>query len=162
MCIRDSYDDKKEAGNALLELCRNRTSPDAAPIGQYRGFAMELFFDTFQKEFKVVLKHELKHTVTLGNDVYGNIQRMDNSLQSLPDRLQSCCQVLENTKNQLENAEREVEKTFAQEDELKIKSTRLAELNSLLDLDKTENAIVDDEKTEPEMRQEISLEVNER
>ena len=107
-------------------------------------------FDSFSREYKITLKHELRHTVTLGTDIFGNIQRLDNALNSFQEKLTACEAQLENTKVQLENAKLEVQKPFPQEDELKTKTARLNELNAMLNLDKRENEIVDGERAEEE------------
>ena len=142
--------DKKAAGEAIIGLCKSMTNPDPIHIGEYRGFDMELFFDSFSREYKITLKHELRHTVTLGTDIFGNIQRLDNALNSFQEKLTACEAQLENTKVQLENAKLEVQKPFPQEDELKTKTARLNELNAMLNLDKRENEIVDGERAEEE------------
>lgn len=142
------YTDKKEAGTALLAACKAMTSPDAVPLGQYRGFAMELSFDSFSREFKVTLKGALRHPVSLGTDVFGNIQRLDNALAAMPEQLTACGEQLENAKTQLATAKIEVDKPFPREDELKTKTARLDELNILLNMDKRENEIGDTEPDE--------------
>lgn len=142
--------DKKAAGEAIIGLCKSMTNPDPIHIGEYRGFDMELFFDSFSREYKITLKHELRHTVTLGTDIFGNIQRLDNALNSFQEKLTASEAQLENTKVQLENAKLEVQKPFPQEDELKTKTARLNELNAMLNLDKRENEIVDGERAEEE------------
>lgn len=142
--------DKKAAGEAIIGLCKSMTNPDPIHIGEYRGFDMELFFDSFSREYKITMKHELRHTVTLGTDIFGNIQRLDNALNSFQEKLTACEAQLENTKVQLENAKLEVQKPFPQEDELKTKTARLNELNAMLNLDKRENEIVDGERAEEE------------
>ena len=142
--------DKKAAGEAIIGLCKSMTNPDPIHIGEYRGFDMELFFDSFSREYKITLKHELRHTVTLGTDIFGNIQRLDNALNSFQEKLTACEAQLENTKVQLENAKLEVQKPFPQEEELKTKTVRLNELNAMLNLDKRENEIVDGERAEEE------------
>ena len=142
--------DKKAAGEAIIGLCKSMTNPDPIHIGEYRGFDMELFFDSFSREYKITLKHELRHTVTLGTDIFGNIQRLDNALNSFQEKLTACEAQLENTKVQLENAKLEVQKPFPQEEELKTKTARLNELNAMLNLDKRENEIVDGERAEEE------------
>lgn len=142
--------DKKAAGEAIIGLCKTMTNPDPIHIGEYRGFDMELFFDSFSREYKITLKHELRHTVTLGTDIFGNIQRLDNALNSFQEKLTACEAQLENTKVQLENAKLEVQKPFPQEEELKTKTERLNELNAMLNLDKRENEIVDGERAEEE------------
>ncbi len=94
----------------------------------------------------ITLKNSLRHTTALGTDIFGNIQRLDNLISGFGDKLKACEAQLENEKVQLEVAKQDVEKPFAHEEELKTKSGRLAELNALLDLNKTDNEIVDDEK----------------
>lgn len=142
--------EKKAAGDAILGLCKSMTSPDPIPIGQYRGFDMELSFDTFSREYKITLIHQLRHTVTLGTDIFGNIQRLDNTFGAFEERMAACAEQLENTRVQLENAKAEVQKPFPQEEELAAKTTRLNELNALLNLDKKENEIVDGERGDEE------------
>ena len=142
--------DKKDAGDAILGLCKSMTTPDPISIGRYRGFDMELSFDTFSREYKITLIHQLRHTVTLGTDIFGNIQRLDNALGAFEERMAACVEQLENTHVQLENAKVEVQKPFPQEEELKTKTERLNELNALLNLDKKENEIVDGERGEEE------------
>lgn len=147
------YTDKKAAGSAILAACKAMTSSDPVPLGQYRGFAMDLSFESLFREFKVTLKGALYYTTPLGTDIFGNILRLDNLLGSMEERISTCREQLENTKVQLENAKLEVEKPFPQEDELKRKSARLDELNILLNMDKRESEIVDgdvgDEVTVP-------------
>ena len=142
--------EKKAAGDAILGLCKSMTSPEPISIGQYRGFDMELSFDTFSREYKITLIHQLRHTVTLGTDIFGNIQRLDNTLAAFEERMAACAEQLENTRVQLENAKAEVQKPFSQEEELKAKSERLNELNAMLNLDKRENEIVDGERADEE------------
>ena len=142
--------DKKDAGDAILGLCKSMTTPDPISIGRYRGFDMELSFDTFSREYKITLIHQLRHTVTLGTDIFGNIQRLDNALGAFEERMAACVAQLENTHVQLENAKVEVQKPIPQEEELKTKTERLNELNALLNLDKKENEIVDGERGEEE------------
>ncbi len=139
------YEEKAEAGTALIEACKQMHSPDAVVIGQYRGFQMSLSFDGFEKQYKVHLKHNLTHTVTLGTDIYGNILRLDNALEGLEKKWERCEQELENLNKQFEIAKVDVEKPFAQEDELKTKTARLNELNALLNVDKRESEMVMDE-----------------
>ena len=142
--------EKKAAGDAILGLCKSMTSPEPISIGQYRGFDMELSFDTFSREYKITLIHQLRHTVTLGSDIFGNIQRLDNTFGAFEERMAACVEQLENTRVQLENAKAEVQKPFPQEEELAAKAARLNELNALLNLDKKENEIVDGERGEEE------------
>ena len=151
MVIKDkTFVDKKEAGTEILAICKTMTNPEPIPLGSYRGFEMELFFDTFSKEYKITLKNELRHTTALGTDIFGNIQRLDNLITSFPEKQTSCENQLENEKVQLENAKAELDKPFVHEEELKTKSARLAELNALLDLNKKDNEIVDGEREDEE------------
>ena len=148
-----AYIEKKAAGSALLAAAHNMTSPDAIPIGMYRGFAMVLSFDTFAKEYRLNLKGQLSHPISLGTDLFGNIQRIDNMLAGLESDLQQCEAQLDNARVQLSNAKAAVDKPFPQEDELKTKLARLDELNILLNLDKRENEIVDGEPDESEPKE---------
>ncbi len=142
------YTGKKAAGSAILAACKAMTSPDPVPLGQYRGFDMDLSFNNFSREYQITMKGALHHTATLGTDIYGNILRLDNVLGTMEERLIANREQLENTKVQLANAKAEVEKPFAKEDELKTKMARLDELNILLNMDKKENEIVDGEPDE--------------
>ena len=148
-----AYIEKKAAGSALLAAAHNMTSPDAIPIGMYRGFAMVLSFDTFAKEYQLNLKGQLSHPISLGTDLFGNIQRIDNMLAGLESDLRQCEAQLDNARVQLSNAKAAVDKPFPQEDELKTKLARLDELNILLNLDKRENEIVDGEPDEGEPKE---------
>ena len=143
-----TFTEKKAAGSAILAACQNMTSPAAVPLGQYRGFSMELSFDTLSREYKVSLIGSLTHTAALGTDIFGNIQRLDNLLEGIESHLHDAEAKLENVKVQLENAKAEVTKPFPQEEELKQKMARLDELNISLNLDKHENEIVDGERDE--------------
>ena len=145
-----TFTEKKAAGSAILEACQNMTSPAAVPIGRYRGFAIELSFDTLTRNYKVSLIGSLTHTAVLGTDIFGNIQRMDNLLEGFEDQMHNTEAQLENVKVQLENAKAEVEKPFPQEEELQQKTARLNELNIKLNMDKRENEIVDGDRDEDE------------
>ena len=146
MVIEDvTYDEKKGAGSAILVACKAMTSPEPKSIGAYRGFNMELSFNFFEKEYVLTLVGSLRHSVSLGADIYGNITRLDNLISSMPDKLKACEERLADTKVQLENAKAEVERPFPQEKELSQKMERLAELNALLDMDHTDNEIVEGE-----------------
>ena len=138
-----NYAEKKDAGIALIETCKAQTSPEPREVGSYRGFILLLSYDTFGKIFQLTLKGMLSHTIELGSDIHGNIQRMENVLEMFPARLNACEQALANLHIQIENAKAEMEKPFTQEDELKIKSARLAELDSMLNMDKRENDTLD-------------------
>ena len=156
-----TYADKKEAGAALLTMCQTMLSPEATQIGSYRGLTLELAFDTFAREYRLTMIGQLRHTVTLGTDVFGNLQRMDNALEGLPIKEQACREQLSNLQTQLETAKAEVQKPFPREEELTTKTARLEELNSLLNLDHKEPEIVDaepDEDQRPPERRRPQLE----
>ena len=142
------YSEKADAGNAILEACKAMTNPEPIPLGEYRGFTMELYFEA--REYKVRLKGELGYPVTLGTDTFGNITRLDNALEGLPKRLEMNEMELDNLKKQFETAKVDVERPFQQEEELKAKTDRLNELNALLNVDKRENEIVGGEPDEGE------------
>lgn len=145
------YEEKKEVGTAILEACKAMTSPEPKEVGSYRGFTLLLSYDIVAKVFRMTLRGELSHTVELGSDIHGNIQRMENVLESLPSRLSACEKALATLKEQMENAKAEVEKPFEQEQELSEKAARLAELNALLNMDKRENAALDAEPEHTEI-----------
>ena len=156
-----THADKKEAGAALLTMCQTMLSPEATQIGSYRGLTLELAFDTFAREYRLTMIGQLRHTVTLGTDVFGNLQRMDNVLEGLPIKEQTCREQLSNLQTQLETAKAEVQKPFPREAELNTKTARLEELNSLLNLDHKEPEIVDaepDEDQRPPERRRPQLE----
>lgn len=146
-----SYTEKAEAGQVIIEACKAKTTSEPTPLGEYRGFKMELEFDTFERAYAVKLKGHFTHSVTLGTDVYGNITRIDNAVDNIETRLHKAEEQLKNTKAQLETAKVEVEKPFAQEDELKQKMTRLTELNALLDMDKGDTPVVGGEPDEGDL-----------
>ena len=155
------HTDKKEAGAALLTMCQTMLSPEATQIGSYRGLTLELAFDTFAREYRLTMIGQLRHTVTLGTDVFGNLQRMDNALEGLPIKEQTCREQLSNLQTQLETAKVEVQKPFPREAELNTKTARLEELNSLLNLDHKEPEIVDaepDEAPRPRERPSTQME----
>ena len=139
------YAEKKDAGAAILEACKAMTSPEAKEIGTYRGFTLLLSYDVLSKVFRMTLRGELSHTVELGSDIYGNIQRMENMFEAFPVRFSACEKALVTLKEQMENAKAEVEKPFAQEQELSEKTARLAEFDALLNIDKRENDVLDAE-----------------
>lgn len=156
-----THADKKEAGAALLTMCQTMLSPEATQIGSYRGLTLELAFDTFAREYRLTMIGQLRHTVTMGTDVFGNLQRMDNALEGLPIKEQTCREQLSNLQTQLETAKAEVQKPFPREAELNTKTARLEELNTLLNLDHKEPEIVDaepDEDQRPPERRRPQLE----
>ena len=145
-----SYSEKAEAGQAIINACKSMNSPDAIPLGEYRGFQMELYFDTVQRNYVVKLKGETRRDVPLGDDSHGNIVRIDNGIERFEETLADTKNSLENTEKQFETAKQEIEKPFAKEEELRAKTARLDELNILLNMDKKENEIVGGEPDEGE------------
>ena len=142
---------KKEAGTAIIEACKAMTSPDPVPMGEYRGFQMILFFDSYAKEYRVTLSGALSHTVKLGTDIHGNITRLDNVLEGFAASLQSCENSLADTQEQMKAAQGEVLRPFPQEQEYLTKSLRLKEVNSLLNMDEKDNAVLDAAPDEGDM-----------
>lgn len=147
------YSEKAEAGKAIIEACKQMNSPDPIPLGKYRGFDTELLFNSTERTYEVKLKGATSRNVTLGDDAYGNITRLDNGIEKFAESLTFAENELENTQNQFETAKKEVQKPFAQEEDLKAKLSRLDELNILLNMDKTENEIVGGEPDESEKPQ---------
>ena len=145
-----SYSEKAEAGQEIINACKSMNSPDAIPLGEYRGFQMELYFDTVQRNYVVKLKGETSRDVPLGDDAHGNIVRIDNGIERFEETLADTKNSLENTEKQFETAKQEIEKPFAKEEELRAKTARLDELNILLNMDKKENEIVGGEPDEGE------------
>ena len=145
-----SYSEKAEAGQAIINACKSMNSPDAIPLGEYRGFQMELYFDTVQRNYVVKLKGETSRDVPLGDDSHGNIVRIDNGIERFEEALADTKNSLENTEKQFETAKQEIEKPFAKEEELRAKTARLDELNILLNMDKKESEIVGGEPDEGE------------
>lgn len=143
-----AYTEKADAGEILLAACKDTKSDDPVLLGSYRGFQMELSFDSFRNEFDVTLKGAVSHRVALGTDARGNITRLDNALAGIPECLERANEQLNNLYNQQEAAKAEVGKPFPQEAELTAKSQRLAELDAALNTE--DSAEKRDERSEPE------------
>ena len=131
--------DKKQAGNAILLACKGYDGQDKKYIGEYRGFDLYIQFNSLSQYYIMSLKKELYYPVELGNDVYGNLTRIDNAIENIPKSLKVERELLQNTLQQLYNAELEVEKPFEKEDELNDALKKLSKINKELDLDKKEN-----------------------
>lgn len=130
------FDDRKDAGSAIIDICKEMKTADVqVPIGEYMGMKMTASFDPFFRKFNVTLKGQLSHTVEVGSDPSGNITRINNALENMTKQMEESVAKLENVQKQLETAKIEVTKPFAHEQELSDKLQRLAELNSLLDMD---------------------------
>ena len=141
------YDDKKAAGERLLLARQEMPNADMMLLGTYRGFELNIRFDSFKNEHQAVLRAELSYPVSLGDDARGNITRLDNSIDNFTDRIADAENALQNLEQQKQAAEVEVAKPFAQEEELAEKSARLSELNALLNIDRS-SAQDSPEKTE--------------
>ena len=131
----DTLTDKENAGAALLDACKEVKNSEPVQIGSYRSFAMSVTFDAFRKEYTLLLKGQMTHRVTLGADPRGNLIRIDNALAQMPQRLEAVKNQLDNLYQQQTAAKAEVGKPFPQEQELRDKSARLAELDVLLNID---------------------------
>ena len=138
-----SYSEKAEGGQKIIDACKEMTSPDPIPLGKYRGFDLELSFDTFEKAYQVKIKGSLSRSVSLGTDAVGNITRIDNAIEKIPERLEAKSRELSTLEQQFATAKAEVEKPFDKEEELTEKTNRLNVLNGLLNVDKRENELVD-------------------
>lgn len=143
------FDDKKAAGERLLLARQEMPNADMMLLGTYRGFELNIRFDSFKNEHQAVLRAELSYPVSLGDDARGNITRLDNAIDNFADRIADAENALQNLEQQKQAAEIEVAKPFVQEEELQEKSARLAELNALLNIDRDCSSSQDDpEETE--------------
>ena len=151
------YTDKKEAGTAIIAMCKEIKGINAsADVGEYLGFKLNVTFDSFNNKFVMNVKGAMSHPMEVGSDPLGNITRINNVLEAMPTQLEEAQTKLSNVEHQLETAKAEVDKPFPQEAELSEKLERLAELNALLNMDEKGNDAIgmDDEATEPEKSQE--------
>ena len=137
------YDDKKAAGERLLLARQEMPNADMMLLGTYRGFELNIRFDSFKNEHQAVLRAELSYPVSLGDDARGNITRLDHAIDNFADRIADAENALQNLEQQKQAAEVEVAKPFAQEEELAEKSARLAELNALLNIDRDRSSSQD-------------------
>ena len=137
------FDDKKAAGERLLLARQEMPNADMMLLGTYRGFELNIRFDSFKNEHQAVLRAELSYPVSLGDDARGNITRLDNAIDNFADRIADAENALQNLEQQKQAAEVEVAKPFAQEEELAEKSARLAELNALLNIDRDRSSSQD-------------------
>ncbi len=156
------YTDKKEAGTALIEMCKEiKAFHDPVTIGEYAGFQMAVAYDFINHKFVMNLKGEISHNLEIGSDPLGNITRINNTLEVMPRQLSNMEAKLETVEKQLETAKEEVQKPFAQEAQLTEKTERLAALNALLNMDETGIDVADiDNEAEadiPEQKPKPSL-----
>lgn len=131
----DTLTDKENAGAALLDACKEVKGSEPVQIGSYRGFAMFVAFDAFQKEYTLQLKGRMTHRTALGADPRGNLTRIDNALSQMPQRLDNVKVQLDNLYQQQAAAKEEVGKAFPYEEELRVKNARLVELDIELNMD---------------------------
>ena len=147
-----AYTDRKEAGEALIDACRNFGRVDVEnTVGSFRGFALNVFYDSYGMKYVLNIKGSCSNRISVGKDALGNMQRISNALAKLPEDLEEAQQKLENVQRQLAIAKEEVEKPFVKEAELQEKLERLAELNALLNMDEkspAETAGLDEEDWE--------------
>ena len=136
--------DKETAGKAILDVCTKMTGSDAVALGEYRGFSLVVAYDSISNEYRMTMRGTLTHSVTLGADVFGNITRMDNMLDSFATKQAVVRDDLADTEKQLANAREEMDAPFAKEDELAQKSARLKQLNILLNMDQKDRSVIDD------------------
>ena len=139
------YDEKADAGQAIIDVCKTLSDSNTYPLGEYRGFKMEVHYEPFSHQHRVEIKGAISHQGVLGSDPLGNITRIDNVIDGLEKVLENEKAELSNTQKQLKIAKEQLRKPFSREDELKQKEARLSELNTLLNVDKKENEIVNDE-----------------
>ena len=142
------YAEKADAGEWILAACKEVKGSDPVPLGSYRGFQMELSFDSFRHEYDIVLKGSMSHRVALGTDARGNITRLDNALAGIPEKLERANEQLTNLYNQQEATKGELGKPFPQEAELMAKSQRLAELDAALNMEDTVESRAEKKSTE--------------
>ena len=144
------YTEKEQAGKAILEACKTKTNPDLEDIGEYRGFRLELGFNSVEREFTMTIKNKYSYNIMLGSDVYGNITRINNALEAIKDKIPDERLRIEDIEKQLENAKIEMQKPFPQAELLDEKMKRLEELNILLKLDEKEKQVLDTSNDEIE------------
>lgn len=142
------YDEKQKAGEMLISECKKTITDESKIIGEYKGFEMELKFSSFFKEYNLILRKNSVVSINLGTSELGNITRIDNALNNIPALLIKSEEELIRTKEQLEKAKEEFGKPFIQEEELKNKTKRLNEVNTLLNMNEKTRELIDDEDEE--------------
>ena len=145
------YEEKKEAGEKILELCKEVKIMDNFKIGVWQGFELSLSFDRFEMVYNIMMKGELSHFTQLGSDIFGNIQRMNNTLEKMPEVEKIIAEKLKETENQLENAKKEVQAPFMYEEDLRTKNERLEMLNALLSMDEKKEDVPQKDYAHKEM-----------
>ena len=144
------YSEKADAGQAIIDVCKTLPDTQIYPLGEYRGFKLSVHYEPFSHQHRVTIKGAISHEGILGTDAIGNITRIDNVIDGLEQMLTTTNALRDTTETQLANAKEQLEKPFAKDEELKQKEARLRELNALLNVDKRENEMVDDEPDQEE------------
>ena len=142
------YTEKQEAGKSLLQSINNLKSMETREIGEYRGFTMEISFDSITRNIRLKLKNKFSYSIDLGTDVNGNITRINNCLENIAKDIPHERDLLDNTYFQLENAKQESQKEFPKEQELQEKLRKLEEINAELKINENEHEMLGDEKEE--------------
>ncbi|MBO5494529.1 MAG: DEAD/DEAH box helicase family protein [Eubacterium sp.] len=144
------YSEKADAGQAIIDVCKTLPDTQIYPLGEYRGFKLSVHYEPFSHQHRVTIKGTISHEGILGTDAIGNITRIDNVIDGLEQMLTTTKALRDTTETQLANAKEQLEKPFAKDEELKQKEARLRELNALLNVDKRENEMVDEEPEQDE------------
>ncbi len=139
------YSEKADAGQAIIDVCKTLPDTQIYPLGEYRGFKLSVHYEPFSHQHRVTIKGTISYEGVLGTDAIGNITRIDNVIDGLEQMLTTTKALRDTTETQLANAKEQLEKPFAKDEELKQKEARLRELNALLNVDKRENELVDEE-----------------
>lgn len=156
------FDEKKAAGERLMLACKEMPNADMMLLGTYRGFELNIRFDSFKNEHQIVLRGELSYSVPLGDDPRGNIVRLDNAIGNFADRIADADAALDSLEQQKQAAEVEIAKPFAQEEELQTKSARLAELDALLNMEHQSSRTEPEAEEKPDARPSVLAALEEK
>ena len=156
------FDEKKAAGERLMLACKEMPNADMMLLGTYRGFELNIRFDSFKNEHQIVLRGELSYPVPLGDDPRGNIVRLDNAIGNFADRIADADAALDSLEQQKQAAEVEIAKPFAQEEELAEKSARLAELDALLNMEHQSSRTEPEAEEKPDARPSVLVALEEK
>ena len=156
------FDEKKAAGERLMLACKEMPNADMMLLGTYRGFELNIRFDSFKNEHQIVLRGELSYPVPLGDDPRGNIVRLDNAIGNFADRIADAEAALDSLEQQKQTAEVEIAKPFAQEEELQTKSARLAELDALLNMEHQSSRTEPEAEEKPDARPSVLAALEEK
>ena len=156
------FDEKKAAGERLMLACMEMPNADMMLLGTYRGFELNIRFDSFKNEHQIVLRGELSYPVPLGDDPRGNIVRLDNAIGNFADRIADADAALDSLEQQKQAAEVEIAKPFAQEEELQTKSARLAELDALLNMEHQSSRTEPEAEEKPDARPSVLAALEEK